>query len=820
MTLVVSGFAAAGPTVESVVPGVGPRGGEFTVVITGGRLKDACDLLFYDQGLTLGKLEVVSENEVKATLSAAADCPIGPQRFRLRTRSGLSELRLIEISPFPVIAETEPNDTPKQAQEVVLNTTLAGVIDSGDVDCFAITLKKGQRLAAEVQAIRLGGEMTDTVLAILDPADRVVAQVDDTGLARQDPFASITAPCDGRFTIMVRETAFGGGPTGTYALHVGLFPRPTSLYPPGGEAGKESRLKLAGADDVDPTVLVRIPEVKGPWWDYFPEGIGAKAPTSTQLRVRSYPSVDEVASVRSESPQSPERKAHQWPVAFHGAIGLPGEVDVHSIETRAGDAIRVEVFAERVGSPLDSIIAIIDPHGDVIARGDDDECRDSLVVFNARSAGAHRIEISDKRRSGGASFVYRIEVEKPTPGLEAFLASPVRKSQSGQVIAVPRGNRVLAHVGVRRDGFDSPVRLEVTGLPQRVTIDVGAIATGEYLTPIVVEAAPDAPLGAALATVRCVAVTPQGTIEGGFRQTVDLLPAPGDGSYRSTSLDRLAFVVTEEAPYRVNLSAPKAILARDGAIEIVARVERAHGFETAVEVSLPYLPPGVEIEGPIVLPPNESAAVFRLFARPDADLVSWRLAAQVKTAPPRLDRRAMTMALQNTINTAGAGRRRRAPIEAGPEVSSTFTPIELSTSRISGRFDPATVEQGKTVVVRCHLNISSPLTDPMEASLEGLPPRAAAKPVKVNPGTDCVEFSVSVAETTPIGEHNSLFCRLTQKVGEERPNKAGGTLIYQVGRGASLKVAAPGAVATDSDGKPLSPLETLRRKEGERSKKP
>jgi hypothetical protein len=787
---------AATPTVESVSPGIGPRGGEFTVLLTGGRLKDARDVVFYDEGLALRKLEVVSDNEVKATLAASADCRIGAHPFRLRTTGGLSELKLVQVGRFPVSAEVEPNDAAREATPVALNSTIAGVIDSGDIDSFAIDLRKGQRLSVEVEAIRLGGEMTDVVLTVNGPDGREILHVDDTLLTRQDPFASLTAPADGRYILKVRDTAFGGGPTSTYALHVGDFPRPKAIYPPGGQAGKDLRLKLIGADGDEASVVLKPPGDADDWWDYYPSLNGSTAPTATPLRVRPYPCVDE----------SETAKPHDWPVAFHGVLGRPGEVDSFAIRARAGEVIQVEAFAERVGSPLDSILEILDPDGRIVGRSDDDDCHDSRIVFKAAADGAFRIVISDKRREGGPAYLYRIEVEQPRPSLEVFLPGIVRKSQARQVIAVPRGNRVTAYLGVRRDGFDAPVHLQVEGLPKGVSLDTEDIPSEGYLTPIVIEAAADATLGASLVSVKGLATTPGGSIRGGFRQTVNLIPANGDGSYRSITVDRLAVVVTEEAPYRLSLSGPRSALARDGAVEVVATVERAKGYEEAVEVTLPYLPPGVEMEGAIVLPPAESKAIFRLFARPDADPVSWRLAAEVKTAPPRRDRRAMTLALQSAIDPGTGGRRRRAPIEAAPEVASGFVPIELSTPRISGRLEPAIAEQGKVANIDCRLEASSPLEHEMEATLEGLPPRASSRPVRLAPGQLRVEFPVEVSATTPIGEHDSLLCRLTG-------NLNGRVIIYQVGRGGSLKVVAPGALTIGADGKPLSPLEALRRKE-------
>jgi hypothetical protein len=801
---------AAAPTVEAVIPGVGPRGCEFTVLLTGARLKGACGILFYNNGLALKRLDAVSDNEVKATLVASGDCRTGAHPLRLQTPGGLSEMKVVHISLFPVIEEVEPNDAPKAASAVRLGTTISGVIDAGDIDSFAVTLRKGERLAAEVEAIRLGGEMTDVVLTVIGPDGSKIIDVDDTLITKQDPFVSLVAPSDGRYILQIRDTAYGGGPSNTYAFHLGDFPRPKGIFPPGGQAGKDVRFKLLGAAADTTIQVVKLPNDTGPWWDYYPRLGRLTAPTPIPLRVRPYPCVDEADPAEAALPRALEIKPVNWPVAFHCVLARPGDVDAFAINGRAGQVMQVEVFAERAGSALDSIVEIYNPEGDLIGRNDDDACHDSRITFKAETSGAYRIEISDKRRGGGPAFLYRIEVDQPRPSLEIFLPSPVRKSQARQVIAVPKGNRVLAYLGVRRDGFDAPVRIEVSGLPKGVSLDVNEIPTAGYLTPIVIEAAADAPLGAALVRVDGAASTDGELVRGTFQQTVDLIPATGDSSYQSITVDRLALVVTEEAPYCVSLFPPKAPLVRDGAIDVAATVERAKGFEEPLEVTLPYLPPGVEMEGPIVLSAMESRAVFRLFARPDADPVSWRLAAQVTRASPRRDRRAMTIALQDAINQAAGGgtgsRRRRAPVEAAPEVASKIAPIEVSVSSISGRFEPLSVEQGQTVVLILDLDMSSPLVGSMEATLQGLPPRASAKPVKLTPRLRRLEFLVTVAATTPIGEHDSIVCRLMREID-------GQVSVYQVGRGGVLKVVAPGALTRDANGRPLGRLEALRRKE-------
>jgi hypothetical protein len=326
------------------------------------------------------------------------------------------------------------------------------------------------------------------------------------------------------------------------------------------------------------------------------------------------------------------------------------------------------------------------------------------------------------------------------------------------------------------------------------------------LSPFIVEAAADAPLCASLIDIEGEASSPQGAIVGGIRQVVDLIAGLGESSYESLTVGKLAIVVTEGAPYSVKLSTPLVSLARDGSIDLVATVGRAKGFDEAIEVSFPNLPPGVEMDGPGIVSPGRSDVVLRLFARPDADPVSWWLAAEARP-PPRRDRREMTLTLMAQINaTAGSGqgaRRRRESAESLPSVASRLVPLELKPSPVVGRFEPASVEQGKTVTLACTLEPATAITGPMTATLEGLPPRAAAAPVAVAPGSGRVLFSVIIGATTPVGEYETLACRLTGEV-------EGREVAYRVGRGGRLKVHMPGALMTGPGGRPLSALDALR----------
>jgi hypothetical protein len=792
-----SAAAAAPPSVETVAPAVGQRGTEFTLTLSGARLTGAEELLIYEPGVVCTRLTATSASEATATLKAAVDCRLGTYAFRLRTRGGASEVRTFRVTPFPVIEEKEPNDTPKEAQAVPLNVSVAGAIESGGVDCFAVTLKKGQRLAAEVEGIRLGGELTDTVVTILGPNGRELATVDDTPLFRQDPFVTLLAPEDGVYTVQVRETNYGGGDTNRYVLHVGTFVLPAAVFPPGGQAGTAVEVKLLGDAAGERTQTVKLP-ASGEFTLYPTDGTLA-APTPNPFRVSSFPNVLETEP--NDEPKQATANPHGWPVAFNGILDKPGDVDHYRFKAAKGDIIDVQVFAFRIGSPLDSVVAVLDPSGAVLAANDDDETHDSRVLVTIPADGEYMVRITDKKKSGGSAFLYRVELDRPRVGLTVFLPAPIRKTQDRQTISIPRGNCVLAYFGVRRDGFDGPVKLTLGELPQGVKATVGTIPANEYLVPVLFEAAADAPPGGRLVELNGLGGALENPVRGRFRQIVNLIPGPGDSSFNAVTFSRLPVVVAEEGPLSVALVPPATPFAVDGTLDLTVKVARAKGFAEPVEVSFPCLPPGVEAPTTVSVPPDKSEIQVTLIAHPAAEIGEWKLAVEAKPATAVRGRRDPLV--------AGAGNvlRSRRPVAEGVlPVASPLLAVKVAAPPLKGRFLPAAAEQGKSVKVNCQLDFAASLPENFTAKLDGLPPRATAKPVELKPGAKQVEFTVAVDATTPPGSHPSLVCELAGRVGGQQ-------VVYRVGRGGVLEVHVPGAVKTDASGKALSPLEALRQSE-------
>jgi hypothetical protein len=250
---VVAAVMWAAPWSEAAVPSVGgsapygaQRGTEVVVQFNGARLGDAQQIFFYEPGITVNSIEAAGDNACKAKLAIAPDCRLGLHRFRIRTATGISNMRTFSVGALAESSEAEPNNDFAAPQKIALDNTVNGVADNEDVDYFAVEAKKGERITAEIEGLRLGNTFFDPYVGILDAKRFELARSDDAPLVRQDCMCSIVAPEDGTYIIEVRETSFAGNGACMYRLHVGRFPRPTAVLPFGGRSGRRD---LAGRRD-------------------------------------------------------------------------------------------------------------------------------------------------------------------------------------------------------------------------------------------------------------------------------------------------------------------------------------------------------------------------------------------------------------------------------------------------------------------------------------------------------------------------------------------------------------------------------------------
>jgi hypothetical protein len=114
--------------------------------------------------------------------------------------------------------------------------------------------------------------------------------------------------------------------------------------------------------------------------------------------------------VEHEIDGDPIPTAVTLPLTINGRIFPREDVDVWTFEARAGQTITCEVLAARIGSPLESRLEVLDPHGRRVAEDTGSLAGDALVHFTAAEAGTYQVRIHDINFEGLQHYVYRLSL--------------------------------------------------------------------------------------------------------------------------------------------------------------------------------------------------------------------------------------------------------------------------------------------------------------------------------------------------------------------------------------------------------------------------
>ena len=751
VVLLCSDARAASPALSTVLPRGAQRGTEVELTLAGDRLTDAQEILFYRPGLSVKKLAATMQ-QVKVQVAVAPDAPLGEHCLRVRTATGISELRTFWVGALAGVDEKEPNTDFAQPQKIEVNVTVAGTIESEDVDYFAVQLAKGQRLTAEIEGLRLGETMFDPYVAILDANRFEVAACDDSALLVQDAVASVIAPADGTYVIQVRDSAYGGNASCRYRLHVGTFPRPRVVYPAGGQAGTELAAQLLG-DVAGPIAMpLRLPEKPTPNHLVFAEQNGQISPSPNTLRVSAFGNVLESES--NNEPKTATAIAGEFPLALNGIIAEKGDVDFYRFKAKKDQVLDINVYARRVRSPLDPVLSVCNADGGVVASNDDTGGPDSYLRFTVPADGEYLIKLADHLGAGGGEYVYRAEMTPVLPKLVVTIPPVANNSQERLTVVVPKGNRFATLVRGTRSDFAGELKVESTDLPAGVTMSAENMAAGLDVVPVVFEAAADAATGGRVCDLIAKCVDEKVPVKSEFTQPIDLVVFGNQVVYYQPRVDKLAVAVADEAPFKISIVQPKVPLVQGGSMQLKVVAERKAGFTGPITLAMLFNPPGVSAGGATIAA-NTNEVTLPLNASGDAQVRKWKVCV---------------------IGSADVG---------GPLwVSTQLAELEIAPPFVGGKLEMATAEQGKVAQVLCTLEQKRAFDGKASVQLVGLPPNASAAPREIATSDARVIFDVQTDAKSPVGSHNTLFCVVTV-------TKDGEPIAQSIAGGGVLRIDAP-----------------------------
>jgi len=425
--------------------------------------------------------------KVFVELSASEDVPIGEYLLRVRSPEGFSNPIRFQVGAWRETLETEPNEsTATDLTESPLPVVINGQILPGDVDRFQFHARKGQRLVAAVSARALIPYLADAVpgwfqavISLLDSDGREFAFADDWRF-HPDPVLSVEIPRDGTYTLEVRDAIYRGREDFVYRVVLGQLPFVSSVFPMGGPADRAVELELTGWNL--PTNRLLLPPLdRAEGEGLRPDWVRLSEPQEVFNRV---------LFVRGDEPENFEQEPNSntdsaqrvtLGVTINGRIDRPEDWDVFCVSGSAGEAVVAEVFARRLGSPLDSVLRITDGAGKLLTSNDDFEDKsagllthqaDSYVRFQIPESGTAFIHLGDIQQQGGLEFAYRLRVAQPQPDFELRVVPSTVNAGPGATVE-------LAVYAVRRDGFDGDIHLELVDAPSGFRLSGNWIPAGQ-----------------------------------------------------------------------------------------------------------------------------------------------------------------------------------------------------------------------------------------------------------------------------------------------------------------------------------------------------
>ena len=98
------------------------------------------------------------------------------------------------------------------------------------------------------------------------------------------------------------------------------------------------------------------------------------------------------------------------PATLVGTIAAPGDSDRYAFDGKAGEDVVFEVIASKLGSRLESLLALSDSSGRVLAEaGRHDNSPDAALKYRLPQDGKYTLTISDREGSGGKDDYYRVD---------------------------------------------------------------------------------------------------------------------------------------------------------------------------------------------------------------------------------------------------------------------------------------------------------------------------------------------------------------------------------------------------------------------------
>jgi WD40 repeat protein len=567
------------PEVSKLSPSAGRRGQTIRVTIEGKHLDASAQIVATHPGITAKLIhEAKSPTSLSADITIAKDTPAGMYQLSLKTAAGQSAAQPFAVDWFEPTQKNGGGSSPSTAQPIALPTTVVGSFArAGAVDYFHFEAKQGQQIGVQVVATKF-----DPVLLLTDEHGNLLAESANSSLG-------YTCAKAGGYAIGVRDREYRGEPSMTYRLNIGDIPVVTAIFPLGLQRGTEQDIQVNGVN-LGGVMTVRLKAgdaavgTKLPVAVATPNGLALGGPTVV---------IGEFAEIARSTD-----RVLTVPGTANGRIHGPGVTETWRFQAKKGERLIIETNARRLGSPLDSVIEILDAKGNPVPRATLRAVAKTYVTFRDHDSAGSGIRIETWNEL--AINDYLLVGDE----LLRIFELPKNPDDDCQFYSV-KGQRI--------GWLDTTPTHHPMGAPMyKVTIHPPGTAFPPNGFPVVTLFYRNDDGG-----------------PGYGKDSRLFFDAPADGEYQARVGDArglggptFAYRLTVRPPrpsYNVSFSPTSPAVWKGNAVPIAVTADRIDGYDGPISVRLENLPHG--LSAPVTtIPAGEISTAFALYAEPNATI--------------------------------------------------------------------------------------------------------------------------------------------------------------------------------------------------------
>lgn len=382
--------------------------------------------------------------EKKATFDVTLGDEVEPGYYHLRVVSegGASLPAVVGVDRLHQQLVAEPIKS--------LPVAIHGTVTGSAITEVKFEGKARQRVIVEVESQRLGAKLRP-IVHLHNPKKLQIAWAWGTPTIHGDARLEATLPDDGTYTVTLHDAEYAAPAPSFFRLKIGEWAYIDQVFPAVVPRDQAASVEMLGAVKVPQAGIAPRKNVEVmplPW----PKGELFSGPRPF-VNVSPHAEFVETAAAG---------KMQEIPLGRAGVSGrllAPFEEDRYRVAVQPGKKVRLEVFAERLGSPVDCALVVRNEQGTQLARGEDSPgTLDPVLEYTVpEKVSTIVVGVVDAQGRGGPRGVYRLVID---PQTVAAASDGFKLMTSVQRVTLAAGGQAILPVQVdRRGGFQGKIEI-------------------------------------------------------------------------------------------------------------------------------------------------------------------------------------------------------------------------------------------------------------------------------------------------------------------------------------------------------------------------